>query len=81
MLRSQDRDGSGRITKYDIINEMKNRGFKITTEEIELLLSFANPDNNNKIDYKEFNSLIMQGFDGVKKVPSNNIDYNNDQKY
>ena len=44
---------------------MKNKGFKITTEEIELLISFAHPDNQNKIDYKEFNSLIMNGSDAV----------------
>ena len=59
---------------------MNDRGFNITQEDFELLLSFTHPDNKNKIDYKEFNSLIMKGPDAIKGTPQNNNDYNNDQK-
>lgn len=59
---------------------MKDRGFSTTQEEFELLFSFTHPDSKNKIDYKEFNTLIMKGPDAIKKMPQNNNDHINDQK-
>ena len=50
---------------------MKDRGFQIGQEDYELLISFAHPDNKNKIDYKEFYSLIMQGSEAFKNEQKN----------
>jgi Ca2+-binding EF-hand superfamily protein len=64
---SYDRNGSGRVKPGVVTSELEDRGVKITPEDMELLMSFAQPDERGFIDYNELYLLISKGPDAVKE--------------
>lgn len=57
------------------MNEMRKLGLRIAQEDFDILFSLAQPDLNNRINYREFNQLIMQGPDALLNVPKKNVNF------
>ena len=55
-----DKDGSGFIEIDELRDLMMNLGEKLTEEEIQAMMQFADIDKDGKIDYHEFVIMMMQ---------------------
>ena len=55
-----DRDGSGTITKEELAELMETLGIDATQEEVDMMISEIDTDDNGSIDFDEF----VDGFVG-----------------
>ena len=54
-----DRDGDGRISKKELKHSFKLLGEKITSDEIDQMINYADQDGDQKINYEEFVKMMI----------------------
>jgi len=55
-----DRDGNGYITAAELRHVMTSIGEKLSDSEVDEMIREADKDNDGRIDYSEFVSLMFQ---------------------
>ena len=60
-----DRDGSGTITKEELAELMETLGIDATQEEVDMMISEIDTDDNGSIDFDEFVSVMSRRVDAT----------------